>query len=369
MMAVSQHLCAKIGLVTGRGLAGVLRAHYTRFIVVPLVLGLVVANSINAGADIGAIAASINLLLPIKIVLLIVPIAAVILALQIWGSYKVISSVFKWLALALLAYVGAAFFAKPDWWQVMRGTFVPHVSLTAAYMTTLVAILGTTISPYMFFWQATQEVEEDIEEGRKFLYQRTGTTDKEVQYAAFDIDVGMLFSNLVMYFIILATAATLHASGQTHIQTAADAARALVPIAGRGAELLLATGMIGAGFLAVPILTSSSAYALSEAFGWKASLSAAPGKAPQFYGIIALSTVFGIIINFVGISPVQALYWTAVINGFLAPILLTFVVLVGNDKRIMGERTSGLGVNIVAWLTVAALSIAAALLVVFWGRS
>jgi NRAMP (natural resistance-associated macrophage protein)-like metal ion transporter len=194
MMAVSQFICAKIGLVTGRGLGGVLRMSFPTYIVYPLVFGLVIANTINAGADIGAIAAAINLLIRINVVALILPVAMAILAMQVWGSYRLNSTIFKWLAFALVAYIGASFFARPDWAAVLRGTFIPHISLSAAYLTTLVAILGTTISPYMFFWQATQEVEEDVEMGRKHLYQRVGTTDAELRYAAWDVNTGMFFS-------------------------------------------------------------------------------------------------------------------------------------------------------------------------------
>jgi len=185
-----------------------------------------------------------------------------------WGSYRTIASIFKWLALALLAYIGAALFAHPNGIEVLKGTFIPHLSWSGSYLATLVGILGTTISPYMFFWQATQEVEEDMDVGRVYQWQRKGTTDAELKYASWDINAGMLFSNLVMYFIILATAATLFKSGHTHISTAADAARALEPIAGKAAGILLALGMIGAGFLAIPILIGSSAYAISEVFGW-----------------------------------------------------------------------------------------------------
>lgn len=369
MMAISQYLCAKIGLVTGRGLADVLRLNYPKYVALPLVFALVIANSINAGADIGAIAAALNLLVPVKAVALIVPIGAALLALQVWGSYRVIANIFKWLALALFAYIGAAFFARPDWAAVLSGTFLPHISLDAGYLTTLVAILGTTISPYMFFWQAIQEVEEDIDAGRRFLYQRQGTTDAELRYAGWDINAGMLFSNIVMYFIILATAATLHASGHTHIETAADAAKALVPLAGKWAELLLAVGLIGAGFLAVPILTSSSAYALSAVFGWRRGLSVHPGRAPQFYSIIAISTLLGVMINFVGISAVNALYWTAVINGVLAPVLLATVMLITADRGIMGARVNHALENLGGWATTAALAAAAIAFFAFWGRS
>jgi NRAMP (natural resistance-associated macrophage protein)-like metal ion transporter len=369
MMAVTQFLCAKIGLVTGRGLGEVLRLRYPRYVVIPLVGALVIANCINAGADIGAIGASINLLVPIPIVALVVPIGLIILALQIWGSYRLISTVFKWLAFALLAYIGSAFFAKPDWFALLRGTFIPTISFNASYLTTLVAILGTTISPYMFFWQARMEVEEDIDFGRRTLRERKGTTDAEVRYVAWDVSWGMLFSQIVMYFIILSCAATLHASGHTHVQTAADVAKALVPIAGKGAEILLAAGMIGAGFLAVPILTASSGFALSGALGWKAGLSDHPERAPQFYGIIVASTLVGIAINFLGISPVAALYWTAVINGVLAPFLLVFIVLLSNDKKVMGERTNPPLINAVGWATTAAMGAAAVALFVFWGKS
>jgi len=369
MMAVTQFLCAKIGLVTGRGLGEVLRLRYPRYLVVSLVGALVIANCINAGADIGAIAASINLLVPVPIAALVVPIGLIILALQIWGSYRLISTIFKWLALALFAYIGSAFFARPDWLAVLRGTFIPTLSFNAAYLTTLVAILGTTISPYMFFWQARMEVEEDIEFGRRALQQRKGTTDAEMRYTAMDVSSGMLLSQVVMYFIILSCAATLHAAGKDHVQTAADVAKALAPLAGKGAELLLAAGMIGAGFLAVPILTASSGFALSGAFGWKAGLSTQLTRAPQFYGVIIASTLIGVAINFLGISPVAALYWTAVINGVLAPILLVFVVLLSNDKRVVGERTNAPLINALGWTTTAAMGAAAVALFVFWGRS
>src|SRR4029077_9395091 len=227
----------------------------------------------------GAIGAALNLLVAVPIIALIVPVAAILLVLQIWGSYRTIATVFKWLTLALFAYIGAAFFAHPDFREVLRGTFVPHLSLDPKYLTTLVAIIGTTISPYMFFWQATQEVEEDIALGRKYLWQRKGTTDAELTYAAWDVGVGMFFSQVVAYFIILATAATLFKAGHTNIATAADAARALEPLAGKWASILLAFGLIGAGFLAVPILTGSSAYAMSEAFGWKHGFDKYPGRA------------------------------------------------------------------------------------------
>jgi len=358
MMAAVQFICARIGLVTGKGLGALLRTQFPSFIAYPAVIALVIANTINAGADIGAIGAALNLLVPVPIVALIVPVAAVLLVLQIWGSYRTIATVFKWLTLALFAYIGAAFFAHPDFREVVRNTFVPHLSFDPNYLTTLVAIIGTTISPYMFFWQATQEVEEDISLGRKHLWQRKGTTDAELTYTAWDVGIGMFFSQVVAYFIILATAATLFKAGHTNIATAADAARALEPLAGRWASLLLAFGLIGAGFLAVPILTGSSAYAMSEAFGWKFGFDKHPGRAPQFYGVIALSTLVGIELNFVGISPIQALYWTAVINGFLAPLLLVLIMLVSGNRKVMGERVHTPLLGFLGWLTTVAMLLA-----------
>jgi NRAMP (natural resistance-associated macrophage protein)-like metal ion transporter len=369
MMATAQYVCAKIGLVTGCGLAGVMRRYYPRAVLYPVVFALLVANTINAGADIGAIAAAVNLILPIRAIALIVPITLSIVGLQLWGSYRLISNVFKWLSLALFAYIGASIFAHPAIVEVLRGTFIPTITLDGTYISTLVAILGTTISPYMFFYQASQEVEEDVSFGRVHLWQRKGTTDNELKYAALDINVGMLFSNVVMYFIILATAATLHASGLAHVASASDAAKALVPFAGKGAEYLLAAGLIGAGFLAVPVLSGSSAYALAETFGWRSGISEKISRAPQFYGVIVASMLVGMQLNFMGINPIAALFWTAVINGVLAPILLGAIMLIANDRKIMGSaRTTSSLVNAFGWTTTGAMAVAAVAMFVYWGR-
>jgi Mn2+/Fe2+ NRAMP family transporter len=295
---------------------------------------------------------------------LIVPLALVILALQILGSYRLIARVFKWLTLALFAYIASALFAHPDPGEVLRATFIPTVSLDAKWLSTLVAVLGTTISPYLFFWQSSQEVEEQVHMGRVRLWQRQGATDAELKYAAMDVNTGMVLSNLVMYFIILGTAATLHVAGKTEIQSAAEAAEALRPVAGDAAGVLLALGLIGAGFLAVPILTGSAAYALSEAFGWQYGLDRNPAKAKQFYGVIVVATLVGMLINFIGINPIDALFWTAVINGFVAPPLLVLIMLVSNNTRIMGERVNGPGLNLLGWLATAAMFAAAAAFVV-----
>jgi NRAMP (natural resistance-associated macrophage protein)-like metal ion transporter len=369
LMASVQFICAKVGMVSGMGLAGVLRRHYPRPLLYLAVLGLLVANTINAGADIGAIAAAITLLVPIPIPWLIVPIALMLLGLQVWGSYRLIAHLFKWLTLALFAYIGSAFFAHPDLGEVLQGTFMPTVSFDTTFLSTLVAILGTTISPYLFFWQASQEVEEEVHVGRTRLWQRRGASDAELKYAAWDVNTGMFFSNVVMYFIILATAATLFKAGQTDINSAADAARALEPLVGPWAKVLLALGLIGAGFLAVPILTGSAAYALSEVFGWRYGLDRKPGRAKQFYGVIVGATLVGMLINFLGINPIDALFWTAVINGFLAPPLMVLIMLVANNREVMGEHTNAATINVLGWLATLAMFGAAIALVLTWGKS
>ncbi|HEY9854987.1 MAG TPA: divalent metal cation transporter [Stenomitos sp.] len=368
MMAAVQLVCAKIGMVSGRGLAGVLRLYYPRWLLYPAVLLLVVANTINAGADIGAIAAALNMFVPLPIGLMVVPVALLILAVQVWGAYRLICRIFKWLSLALFAYIGAAFFAHPDLGAVLGGTLVPTFSFDGRFLAMVVAILGTTISPYLFFWQADQEVEEEVSRGRLTVAARRGASDEEIRDATVDVTLGMLFSNLVMYFIILATAATLFKAGKTDINSATEAAEALRPLAGEAARALFALGLIGTGFLAVPILTGSAAYAVSEAFGWPAGLDEKLRNAKRFYGVIAASTVIGLGIDLVGINPIDALFWTAVINGLLAPPLLVLIMFVGNNRAIMGERVNGPIVNGLGWVTVVAMTAAAIGLIWTWGQ-
>jgi NRAMP (natural resistance-associated macrophage protein)-like metal ion transporter len=370
LMAAVQFICAKVGMVSGRGLAGVLRQFYPRWLLYPTVLALPAANTINVGADLGAIAAALNLLVPtLPIAPMVVPVVLVILALQVWGSYRLIAHVFKWLTLALFAYIGSAFLARPDWAEVLTATVVPTVQLDARFLTTLVAILGTTISPYLFFWQSSQEVEEEVQMGRATLWQRQGASDQELKYAALDVNTGMFFSNVVMYFIILATAVTLFKAGQTDVNSATEAAQALRPLAGDLSAILLAAGLIGAGFLSVPILAGSAAYALSEAFGWQYGLDEKPGRAKQFYAVIAASMVIGMLINFLGINPIDALFWTAVINGFVAPPLMVLIMLVANNYRIMGQRTNNVWTNLLGWAATLAMFAAAIVLVFTWGKS
>ena len=357
MQTAVQYLCAKIGLVTGKGLAGVLPEHY-RPALYPAVIALVVANTLNAGADIGAIAAAINLLVPISAVWFIVPVSLGIIGLQVLGSYHLIEKVFKWLALALLAYVGAALFARPDGIKILTGTLVPTIRLDPAYIGILVALLGTTISPYLFFWQASQEVEEQMSIGRRHLRQRQGASRFELKYALWDTMAGMVFSEIVAYFIILTTGATLFVAGKHDVASATDAAQALRPLAGDASALLLAVGLIGAGVLAVPVLTGSAAYGVAEAFGWRSGLDSKPTRAPQFYLVIVAATLVGMAINFLGINPITALVISAVLNGVVAAPLIVLVMLVSNDRKVLGERTNGRLLNVVGWMTALVMGLA-----------
>ena len=366
---VVQHICAKIGMVSGRGLASVLKHYYSRWLLYPAVACLVIANTINVGTDIAAIAAAINIFVPIPIAAMVLPIGAIIVVLQIWGSYRLIVKVFKWLTISLFGYVIAAFLAKPDWSVVAGATFVPHFSLSLEYITTIVAILGTTISPYLFFWQASEEVEEEIcIVGRRRLSQRKGASNEEIRDEKIDTVVGMLFCNVVFYFVILAAGSTLHVSGKTEISSAAEAAQALAPLAGNLASVLFAVGLIGAGLLAVPVLTGSVAYAVAETFDWPEGLDEKPRHARKFYAVIAVSTIVGVLIDFAGINPISALFWTAVINGIVAPPLLVVVMLISNNKAVMGKRTNGPFTNIVGGLAAVLMFAAAAGMILTWNK-
>ncbi len=357
LMASIQYICAKIGLVTGHGLAGVLRQHYPRRVLYPVVIALIVANTINAGADIGAVAASLNLLVPLPAIVYVIPVSVAILALQLFANYELMSRVFKWLALALLAYIAAALLARPDAGAVLIATVVPTIRLDPGYVAMIVAMLGTTISPYLFFWQSGQIVEEQIDMGRRRLWQRRGASRPELRNALWDTLAGMIFSEVVAYFIILATGATL--SGQGHdIQSAADAARALRPVAGDGASMLLAIGLVGSGVLAVPVLTGSAAYGVSETLRWQAGLDKPPHRAPAFYGVIVAATLVGVGLNFLGINLISALVLASVINGIVAVPVLVLVLLVSNDRAVMGGRTNSRATNVLGWLTALVMAVA-----------
>lgn len=368
MMAAVQYSCAKIGMVTGQGLAGVLKKNYPKWILYMAVASLFVANTLNVGADIGAIAAAIQLMCPVPALPSILCVSVGILVLQILGSYSFIANVLKYLTLMLFAYIATAFFVHVDAMEVLRSTFIPSFQPTTEFISTLVAILGTTISPYLFFWQASLQVEEDKREGKKALWQRRGASHDELKVAAMDVNAGMVLSNVVMYFIIYTCAATLHASGHTHISTATEAAKALEPLAGKFATVLLAIGLVGTGLLAIPVLTGSAAYAVSETFGWRYGLDQKAHRAKQFYAVIVISTVVGMAMNFFGMNAIQALFWSAVINGLVAPPLLILIMLIVNNRKIMGDKVNSPMTNFLGWASTVAMSVAAIALFVTWGK-
>jgi NRAMP (natural resistance-associated macrophage protein)-like metal ion transporter len=359
LTATVQYICAKVALVSGRGMAGVLRRQFPAVIVYPAVFALVVANTITAGADIGAIAAALELIVPLPAVIYVAPIAIGIVVLLLLGSYELLERIFKWLTLALLAYVASALFTSPDLGEVLRNTFIPTISVDPAFVLMLVALLGTTISPYLFFYVAEDEVESEISIGRRRIRQRKGASPKELTFAGWDVTTGIGFSNLVFYFVVLASGGTLHQEGRRDLQSAADAARALQPIAGDAAGFLFAAGIIGSGFLAVPILATSASYAVTELFGWPRGLDEKPGGARRFYALIAAAALVGMLVNFLGINPIDALVLAAVINGFVAPPLLVLILLVANDRDVMGRRTNRLVTNVVGWATAALMGMAA----------
>lgn len=359
LMAAVQMMCARLGMVTGRGLAGVVRHRYSRWVLWGACALLVTANVVNIGADLGGMAQVTEMITGISAVIWTPIFTVLITAGLFWSSYRQIARVFKWLTLVLFAYVIAAFMAKPDWMAVAHSTLIPHVEWSRAYLSTLVGLFGTTISPYLFFWQAAQEVEEDKSRGKITLDQRIGATPKELKRSRTDVLTGMFFSNFVMYFIILTTAATLHAHGHTHIGTAREAAEALRPVAGGGAYWLFALGLIGAGMLGVPVLAGSSAYAIVEAAGHHGSLEDKPNGARGFYAVIGISMGLGMVMNYAGLNAVSALFWAAVVNGVLAPPLIVLVVLLTSDREVMGEHVNSRTLRWLGWICAAVMTVAA----------
>ncbi|MDR3616707.1 MAG: divalent metal cation transporter [Candidatus Obscuribacterales bacterium] len=353
LLTAVQYICAKIGMVTGSGIGSVLREFYPKAVLYPAVIGLVIANSINAGADISAIASAVNLLVPVPVPFLTLVVAFSIVAFQVFGSYRLLARMFKWLTLALFAYVATAFFVKLDPVAIARATFVPTIEFNGEFLSMLLAILGTTLSPYLFFWQADQEVEEKIHHGKVTEFERRGCSVDELSARSWDVRIGMFVAIAGMYFIILVTGATLHHNGHTEILSATDAALALRPLAGPFAAALFAMGIIGTGFLAVPILTASCAYALAQVFDWKHGLHQPLNEAKEFYAIIVLSTLFGLSISYLGINPFVALYWAAVFNGLLAAPLLVLIMCIANNREVMGRHTNGFLTNVLGWSATA----------------
>jgi Mn2+/Fe2+ NRAMP family transporter len=359
LMTAVQLMCARLGMISGRGLAGVVRVRYPRWVLWSACALLLVANTVNIAADLGGMAASLGMVTHVPALVWTPVLAVVIGSVLIWSSYVWIARIFKWLTLVLLAYIVAAYLAHPDWISVLSATLVPQVEWSPRYLAVLVGIFGTTISPYLFFWQASQEVEEERAMGRITLSSRKGATVGELRSSRTDILTGMFFSNLVAYFIILTTAATLHAHGKTSIATAQDAAEALRPFAGNAAYWLFTLGVVGAGMLGVPVLAGSSAYAVAEAAAWKCSMEEKPRSASGFYTIIAVSMALGMGINYVGLDAVAMLFWAAVVNGVLAPPLIVLVVLLTGDATVMGTQTSSRWTRGLGWLTAGLMAFAA----------
>jgi NRAMP (natural resistance-associated macrophage protein)-like metal ion transporter len=357
LMVAIQEACARIGAVTGHGLAAVIKTNYSKKVLYAAVLLVVVANTINIGADIGAVAAAAQLIIPINFVILTLGFTSLILILEIFTSYRVYSRILKWLALTLLAYPLTLFIINKPWHTILTSTFLPHVELNFEFFFIITAVLGTTISPYMFFWQASQEVEEEKEKHLIGRYGKPKIGVKFIRNLRIDNFIGMIFSEFATWSIIVVAATVLHENGITNVESAADAAKALEPLvqtfphAGFLSKLIFATGIIGLGLLGIPVLSGSAAYALSEAFNMKEGLALKLKKAHGFYGVITIATLIGLMINFVGIDPIKALVFTAVFNGVAAVPLIFLIARIARNAKIMGEYRSGWLSNIVVWIT------------------
>jgi NRAMP (natural resistance-associated macrophage protein)-like metal ion transporter len=368
-MTAVQEMSGRIGIVTGRGLAALIRTHYPRPILWGAIATLLLTNTITIGANLGAMASSARLLVDIPFVALLLGMTALTLAMEIFVSYRAYVRVLKYLALSLLAYIFTAFVVKQDWAAIAVATVVPTLSLSREYLLNIVAILGTTISPYLFFWQASEEVEEEVENHKlqRMNWGRPHITMRDIRKMRRDTTIGMFISNFVMFFIIVATASTLGAAGLHNIQTADQAANALKPLAGDMAAALFALGIVGTGLLAIPVLAGSASYAVAEMFKWREGLYMKVQKAHGFYGVITIATLLGLMINFSPIPPFRLLYFTAVLNGFAAPPIIFLMLVIANNPKIMGKYTNSrfsniLGGGITVIMTAAALMLATSLL-------
>jgi NRAMP (natural resistance-associated macrophage protein)-like metal ion transporter len=359
LMCVIQEISARIGRVTGRGIAANVRRHFPAPILYAMVSLLLFANIFNLGADIGAMGAAAKLFLPGPFWAYVLLLGSVSLVLQIEVPYTKYVPYLKWLTLALFAYIATAIVVGQPKWAALHAVFWPSISLKGGYLTALIAVLGTTISPYLFFWQASEEAEDVGVKPRDHAL-KSAPAQAPVQFRRirFDTYVGMALSNVVAFFIMLTAAVTLHTHGILDIDTADQAAKALEPLAGKFAFLLFATGIIGTGMLAVPVLAGSAAYALGEAFGWPASLEKKPRQAVKFYATIAVATVIGLILNFVHLNPIQALFWSAVLNGVVAVPVMVLMMLLTAKKKVMGEFTLPAYLRIGGWIATAVMFLA-----------
>lgn len=357
LMTVVQEMCARIGLVTGHGLAGNLRRSYSRSLLIILVLLVVIGNTLNIGADIAAMAAATNLLIPVPEPILAIIYSGLIIFALLYSSYQAIANVLKWVALTLLVYLIVPFFVQTDWLAALQRTLVPQFSLSKENIALIVAVFGTTISPYLFFWQASMEVEDKAGKVNR-LFLHWFVRKRELDDMKQDVAVGMLLSNVVMWFIIVTAAVALNANGVTNISTTREAAEALRPLAGDLAYIIFSLGVVSIGFLAIPVLAGSSSYALAETLNWKVGLNKKFHQAPQFYLVIIISTLVGLLIPLLGIDPIKALFFTGIFYGATAPILIFVILHVANNRRIMGKYVNSPTTNIVGYLTFFIMSVA-----------
>jgi Mn2+/Fe2+ NRAMP family transporter len=366
LLLAVQEACGRIGAVTGKGLAGVIKDHYTRKLLIGVVLLVAIANTINIGADIGAVAASAQLVVKLPFWLLAIATTALLMVSEILISYKTYANVLKWLAMALLSYPATTFIVKQPWKEILYATAVPHIELTFAFFFIITGVFGTSISPYMFFWQASEEVEEERAVGMlNGLDGQPKLPKRFIHEMRIDTLAGMASAELAQWFIIITTATVLFKHGTTTINTASDAAKALEPLvrsfphSGQVAKDLFAVGVIGLGLLAIPVLAGSAAYALAEAFGWREGLSNKFKRARGFYGVIILSMFIGLLLNFIGIDPMKALVFTAVFNGIAAVPLLFLIAKINGSPEILGDHRGGVLSRSFVWLTFAVMGLSA----------
>ncbi len=358
LMAVIQEVCARIGLVTGRGLAGNIRVHFGRKVLYVSTLLLFAANTFNIGADIGAMANAVQLLRPqFNFTILAIGFTLLILLLQVFTPYVRYARYLKWLALVLFAYILAAFLAHPDWHTILKYSVLPHITFSKTQILLICAILGTTITPYLFFWQTSQEIEEEIAVGETTIRSRSGAKPEEIKKMRIDVWSGMFFSNVVMFFIIAACASVLFTHGITNINTAAQAANALRPFAGNATFWLFAAGIIGMGLLAIPVMAGASAYAISESIGKRQGLNSKLKQGSAFYGVIIISMILGMIMNFLGLNPIKALIYAAVLNGIVAPVIIVLILLLARNKHVMGEWKNGKATAGIGWLLTGVMTL------------
>lgn len=360
LVATIQEMCARIAMVTGRGLASNIKSNFSKKLLYACTILLFFANTLNIGADLGAMAKAVQLIAPkLSFIFLVIFTGIAGLLLEIIVPYRIYTKYLKWLVIAVFAYIVTGLIIHMDWSLLLRDGIIPHITFSKTQILLITGILGTTISPYLFFWQTSEEIEEEIRDGKKTIISRKGTTHNEIKEMRVDIWVGMFLSNLVMFFIIAVCANTLFANGITNIDTASDAALALRPLAGPWATFLFAIGIIGTGLLAIPVLAGSTAYAITESFGWKEGLYRKFKTAHAFYGVIAVSIIVGILLNFIGIDPIKALIYSAIANGIVAPVILVFIVKISSNKKIMGEFHNKPITKSLGWITTVLMGVTA----------